>query len=93
MAWEEAIEQIDIGGPALLRGGGEEPRPRRTDLPTEDYETVLGELRSRRESRSRRDVSLAARAFRRPPRTTPRSHAWLGRDDDFPETYVPVFDR
>ena len=94
--WEEAIEQIDIGGPALLRARREEPRARRPALPARRTTSrSLEEFRvhgGRCPPATRR--ALAARAFattaalRRGRRRLARARRGASR-----RRYVPSFDR
>ena len=64
---EEAVEMIDIGGPSMLRGGGEELRARRAGLPSRGLRA-----RARRAARSG-ELSLETR------RRSPRRVRDLGR--------------
>jgi phosphoribosylaminoimidazolecarboxamide formyltransferase/IMP cyclohydrolase len=93
VAWEDAIEQIDIGGPALLRAAAKNHGHVVPIARPEDYEIVLGELRDQGDVSVATRRSLAARAFQRTAAYDAAVAAWLGRDDDFPETFIPVFER
>ena len=90
--WDEAIEKIDVGGPALLRAAAKNHADVIPVCRPEDYERVLAEL-------SDGDVSvatrreLAARAFTRTSAYDSAVARWLSRGLGFPETLVPVFDR
>ncbi len=91
--WEEAIEQIDIGGPALLRAAAKNHTHVVPVCRPEDYDAVLTELRATGEIGSATRRTLAARAFQCTAALDAAVAGWLGRDDVFPETYVPVFER
>jgi len=90
--WEDAIEQIDIGGPTLLRAAAKNHAHVVTVCRPDDYEPVLEELRSGEVSQETRR-SLAARAFQTTASLDAAIATWLGREEPFPETYLPVFDR
>ena len=90
--WEDAIEQIDIGGPTLLRAAAKNHAHVVPLCRPDDYETLLGELRGGDVSSATRR-ELAARAFQTTAALDGAIAAWLGREEPFPETYVPVFDR
>jgi phosphoribosylaminoimidazolecarboxamide formyltransferase/IMP cyclohydrolase len=91
--WEEAIEQIDIGGPALLRAAAKNHLHVVAVSRPGDYEHVLDELREHGEVSLETRRSLAARAFQTTAAFDAAVAAWMGRDEAFPETFVPVFER
>ncbi len=91
--WEEAIEQIDIGGPALLRAAAKNHTHVVPISRPADYEAVLAELRATGEVAGATRRALAARAFQSTAALDAAVAGWLGRDEAFPETYVPVFER
>ena len=90
--WDEAVEQIDIGGPALLRAAAKNHAHVIPVCRPADYEPVLRELRDGDVSPATRRA-LAGTAFGRTASYDGAVAAWLTRDDGFPETLVPVFDR
>ncbi|CAK0774437.1 bifunctional AICAR transformylase/IMP cyclohydrolase [Gammaproteobacteria bacterium] len=61
---EGAIEQIDIGGPALLRAGAKNHVSVTVLVDTNDYESVLSELHSSGTVSTKTRFSLAAKAFK-----------------------------
>ena len=91
--WDEAIEQIDIGGPALLRAAAKNHAHVIPVCRPADYELVL------RGAARRDDVSVETRralawtAFTRTASYDAAVAGWLARGQGFPETLVPVFDR
>jgi len=91
--WEDAIEQIDIGGPALLRAAAKNHAHVVPLCRPADYEALLEEFRTRAEVSLETRRELAGRAFQTTAAYDASVAAWFGRDDVFPETYVPVFDR
>jgi len=93
VAWEDAIEQIDIGGPALLRAAAKNHAHVVPVCRPEDYDRVLDELRAEGGVSDATRRALAARAFQRTAAFDAAVAGWLGRDELFPETYVPVFER
>jgi len=89
--WEEAIEKIDVGGPALLRAAAKNHAHVIPVCRPADYERVLSELRvgdvpvaTRRE--------LAARAFATTAAYDSAVTRWLSPVAGLPETLLPVFD-
>ena len=93
VSWEDAIEQIDIGGPALLRAAAKNHAHVVPLCRPADYEPVLEEFRARAEVSLETRRELAARAFQTTAAYDAAVAGWFGRDAAFPETYVPVFDR
>jgi phosphoribosylaminoimidazolecarboxamide formyltransferase / IMP cyclohydrolase len=87
----EAIETIDVGGPAMLRAAAKNHAHVIPLCRPDDYHDVLDELRRGAVSAETcRD--LAARAFATTAAYDAAVASWLV-GDDFPETLVPVFDR
>jgi phosphoribosylaminoimidazolecarboxamide formyltransferase / IMP cyclohydrolase len=93
VAWEDVIEQIDIGGPALLRAAAKNHAHVVALTRREDYGRVLEELRASADVSAETRRELAWRAFQTTAAYDAAVAGWFGRDDAFPETYVPVFDR
>jgi phosphoribosylaminoimidazolecarboxamide formyltransferase/IMP cyclohydrolase len=93
VAWEDAIEQIDVGGPTLLRAAAKNHQHVVPLCRPADYEPVLEEFRARAEVSPETRRALAARAFQTTAAFDGAVAGWMGRDDVFPETFVPVFER
>ena len=93
VAWEEAIEQIDIGGPTLLRAAAKNHAHVVPLCRPEDYEQVVEEYRVHADVSPATRRALAARAFQATASLDGAVAGWLGREEPFPETFVPVFDR
>ncbi len=91
--WDEAIDQIDIGGPALLRAAAKNHAHVIPVCRPDDYELVLQELRDDEDVSVETRRSLALAAFTRTATYDAAVAGWLGRGQGFPETFVPVFDR
>ena len=74
---EEAVEQIDIGGPAMIRAAAKNHRDVAVVVDPADYETVLGEIRSGgvREATA---AALAVKAYARTAQYDATISAWLG---------------
>ena len=89
--WDEAIEKIDVGGPALLRGAAKNHAHVIPVCRAADYELVLAELRLGDVTVETRRA-LAARAFTRTASYDSAVARWLSRGLGFPETLVPTFD-
>ncbi len=90
----DVIELIDIGGPALLRAAAKSFSSVVTVCRPSDYEPVLEELWSGRGATSleiRRH--LASIAFARTAAYDSAIARWFQRGGDFPEIFVPSFDR
>ena len=92
-SWEEAIEKIDIGGPALLRAAAKNHAFVVPVCRPEDYAVVLEELRQTGEGSDETRVKLGARAFALTASYDAAVAAWMNPEQHFPDTVVPVFDR
>jgi phosphoribosylaminoimidazolecarboxamide formyltransferase/IMP cyclohydrolase len=92
VGWDEAIEKIDVGGPALLRAAAKNHADVIPVCRPDDYEGVLAEIRDGDVSVATRR-ELAARAFATTAAYDSAVTRWFSRDADFPETLVPVFDQ
>jgi phosphoribosylaminoimidazolecarboxamide formyltransferase / IMP cyclohydrolase len=91
----EVIENIDIGGPTMIRAAAKNFRFAVPVVSPESYDAVLDELRSsdRRLSLATRE-SLAAEAFAYTARYDTAIARWFqGRDDEFPPLIVRAFER
>ncbi len=88
------IEMIDVGGPSLLRAAAKSFASVTVVCRPQDYESVLAEMwgghgSTTPELRRR----LAAVAFARSAAYEAAISRWFQRDQGFPETFVPAFDR
>ena len=95
-AEDEIVEQIDIGGPAMVRAAAKNFARVGVVTSPDQYAEVLDELRGGRRASCRRRCAGAWR--RRPsaarPATTRRSPpTWPRRSDDFPAGLVLNFDK
>ncbi len=87
------IEMIDVGGPALLRAAAKNFASVTPVCRPADYDVVLDELRANGETSQELRRRLAAVAFARTAAYESAIARWFQRGDDFPETFVPSFDR
>ena len=90
---EECVEQIDIGGPALLRAAAKNHAHVIPVCRPEDYDMVLEELRADAGSSPVTRRRLAARAFATTAAYDAAVASWMSGDELFPETVVAAFDR
>lgn len=64
VTWEEAIENIDIGGPTMVRAAAKNHERVTVVTDPAQYDLVISELRSKGEVSEATRVNLAAQAFR-----------------------------
>ena len=89
----QAIELIDVGGPALLRGAAKNHAHVAAICRPDDYERVLAELRASGGVTAATRRALALRAFQTTAAYDAAIAGWLEPAASFPETFTPVFDR
>jgi phosphoribosylaminoimidazolecarboxamide formyltransferase / IMP cyclohydrolase len=98
-SYEEAIENIDIGGPAMLRAAAKNHESVLVVVDPQDYSTVLNELDTHRGgSDIATRARLAAKAFAHTARYDTMVAGWLARQqrsagDEFPATLPLIFDK
>ena len=91
---EEAVEMIDVGGPAMLRAAAKSHASVTPVCRPADYDDVLAELRA-----GGGETSLATRrrlagiAFAATAAYESAISRWFQRDELLPETLVPAFDK
>jgi phosphoribosylaminoimidazolecarboxamide formyltransferase/IMP cyclohydrolase len=90
---EQAVELIDIGGPALLRGAAKNFAHCAPVCRPEDYEDVLEELRTAGELSAETRRSLAARAFAATAAYEAAIARWFAERETFPDTLTLAFDK
>jgi phosphoribosylaminoimidazolecarboxamide formyltransferase / IMP cyclohydrolase len=93
VTWQEAIEKIDVGGPAMLRAAAKNHAHVVPVCRPADYETVLEELRATDAVSEATRRTLATRAFATTAAYDAAVSSWLGRGEAAPETLVAAFDR
>jgi phosphoribosylaminoimidazolecarboxamide formyltransferase / IMP cyclohydrolase len=90
---EDAVELIDVGGPAMLRGAAKNFAHCAPVCRPEDYEAVLDELRSAGEVSIDTRRALAARAFAATAAYEAAIARWFADRETFPDTLTLAFDK
>jgi len=91
VSWDDAIEKIDVGGPAMLRAAAKNHADVIPLCRPADYGLVLDELREGDVSVATRR-ELAARAFATTAAYDSAVTRWLSGGGELPDTLLPVFD-
>ncbi|EDP64315.1 AICAR transformylase [alpha proteobacterium BAL199] len=89
--WDESVENIDIGGPAMIRAASKNHDFVTVVVDTEDYAAVLDEMRANQGSTSRAlRRRLAATAYARTAAYDSSIADWLANelDDPFPRRFT-----
>jgi phosphoribosylaminoimidazolecarboxamide formyltransferase/IMP cyclohydrolase len=91
----EIVENIDIGGPALIRAAAKNHPFTAVVVSPESYDAVLEELRENDGKLSGRTrASLASEAFGYTARYDTAISRWFGeREEDFPGQYTRAFEK
>ncbi|MBM4204327.1 MAG: bifunctional phosphoribosylaminoimidazolecarboxamide formyltransferase/IMP cyclohydrolase [Gammaproteobacteria bacterium] len=89
---EEAIENIDIGGPAMVRSAAKNHRDVLVVVDPSDYAEVAELIRSSRLDHATRR-RFATKAFRHTARYDAMVSGWLGKDETLPESITLAFDK
>ncbi len=89
---ELAIENIDIGGPAMVRSSAKNHRDVLVVVDPADYPAVMESLGEGGPSAAQRRA-FAVKAFRHTARYDAMVAAYLGDDAEFPESLTLTFDR
>lgn len=92
---EEIIENIDIGGPSMLRSASKNYRYIPVLCDPSDYETVLEEIRTNGETSLETREKLAAKVFRHTARYDAMIADYLTKKtgEQFPESMTITFDK
>jgi phosphoribosylaminoimidazolecarboxamide formyltransferase/IMP cyclohydrolase len=90
---EQAVELIDIGGPALLRGAAKNFAHCAPVCRPEDYDLVLEEIRDQGEISPETRRTLAMRAFAATAAYEAAIARWFAERETFPETLTIAFDK
>jgi phosphoribosylaminoimidazolecarboxamide formyltransferase/IMP cyclohydrolase len=93
VAEEQAVELIDIGGPALLRGAAKNFAHCAPVCRPEDYDLVLGEIRDAGEISLETRRALAMRAFAATAAYEAAIARWFAERETFPDTLTIAFDK
>jgi phosphoribosylaminoimidazolecarboxamide formyltransferase/IMP cyclohydrolase len=89
----EAVEAIDVGGPAMLRAAAKNFAHVVAVCRPEQYEVVLDELRARGSISLELRRSLASEAFATTASYDAAIARWFGEAEEFPETLTLAFDK
>jgi len=94
VAEEEAIENIDIGGPTMIRAAAKNHRFVAVVVRPESYDAVLGELTETGELSGATRHWLASEAFALTARYDAAISRWFGRRyEEFPQHWVTAWEK
>ncbi len=100
VAFDEAVENVDIGGPAMIRAASKNHERVAVVVDPADYATLMRELRENDGGISQAlRLRLAVKAFQRTAAYDAAISRWLARaaggadDDEWPATLTPSFGR
>ncbi|PKR76553.1 bifunctional phosphoribosylaminoimidazolecarboxamide formyltransferase/inosine monophosphate cyclohydrolase [Halalkalibacillus sediminis] len=92
VSFEDAIENIDIGGPTLLRSAAKNHQDVTVVVNPEDYETVVTAVQNGEEVSFEKKKELAAKVFRHTAQYDSLVADYL-TDEAFPETKTVTYER
>jgi len=92
-SWEDVVEMIDVGGPALLRAAAKSHAHVVPVCRPQDYDAVLEELRERGTTSEETRRRLAAAAFATTAAYDTAIARWFQRGEEHPERLTLAFDR
>jgi phosphoribosylaminoimidazolecarboxamide formyltransferase/IMP cyclohydrolase len=90
---QEAVEMIDIGGPAMLRAAAKNFAHVAPVCRPEQYSEILAELRARGELSLDTRRRLAAETFAVTAAYEAAIAGWFTEPEGFPDSFLPVFRR
>jgi phosphoribosylaminoimidazolecarboxamide formyltransferase / IMP cyclohydrolase len=90
---QDAVEMIDIGGPAMLRGAAKNFTHVAPVCRSADYEPVLAELRASGELSHETRRRLAATAFATSAAYEAAIASWFAGRESFAQVFTPVFEK
>lgn len=96
VTWDEAVEQIDIGGPSLLRAAAKNHHDVTVIVDPHDYRKLLEQLRERGETTREWRRELAAKVFRHTAAYDSLIADYLTKatsPDDYPERLTVTYER
>ncbi len=95
VTWDEAVEQVDIGGPSLIRAAAKNHAAVTVVVDPADYDRVLTELERDNDTSAATRRELAARAFRHTAAYDAFIAGWFGGQLGvrFPEQLTLTWDR
>jgi phosphoribosylaminoimidazolecarboxamide formyltransferase/IMP cyclohydrolase len=94
-AFADCVEQIDVGGPAMIRAAAKNHDGVAVVVDPADYKELLAELALKGGTEGAFRRRLAAKAFARTAAYDAAIHAWLAREigEEFPERVVLAGER
>ena len=92
-SWEDVVEMIDVGGPAMLRAAAKSHAHVTPVCRSEDYEVVLAELRESGRTSVETRRRLAGVAFATTAAYDAAIARWVRRGEPYPETVSLAFDK
>ena len=90
---QEAVETIDVGGPAMLRAAAKNYEHVTPVCKPDQYDDVLAELRANGELSLETRRQLAAAAFATTAAYESAIAAWFADDEPTPRTLTPTFEK
>lgn len=95
LTMEEKIEQIDIGGPSMVRAAAKNFKYVNIVVNSEDYERVLEELEGNGETSFETRMYLAKRAFAHTARYDSMISTYFNEitEDEFPESLIVAYEK
>lgn len=96
VTWDEAIEQIDIGGPSMLRAAAKNHHDVTVIVDPVDYQKLIKQLQERGETAYEWRRELAAKVFRHTAAYDSLIADYLTKTtspDDYPERFTVTYER
>ncbi len=90
---ELAVENIDIGGPAMVRAAAKNHRDVLVVVDPQDYGELLGELEKSRTTELELRRRYAVKAFRHTARYDAMVAGYLGAEEPLPDSFSLSFDK
>jgi phosphoribosylaminoimidazolecarboxamide formyltransferase/IMP cyclohydrolase len=93
--YDLAVENIDIGGPTMLRSAAKNHKYVTTVVDTKDYETVISELKEKTDISFETRKKLALKVYQHTASYDTAISNYLAKQisDDMPETYLASFEK
>jgi phosphoribosylaminoimidazolecarboxamide formyltransferase / IMP cyclohydrolase len=91
VTWDEALEQIDIGGPTMVRAAAKNHPAVVVVVDPDDYDSVLADLKAGFTPERRR--ALAVKAFAHTAAYDTAIVAWMQRDEPLPQYLGAAMER
>ena len=91
--FDNALEQIDIGGPTMLRAAAKNYRDVTVVVDPADYKKVLDELKTQNNTTLETRQELAKKTFAHTAEYDAVIAQYFSQSELFPETYTPTFQK